>query len=59
MSLSLCKRADHSATPGCGCAYCEAVFKEWGEAAAGFQRWYEDLSPARALDYFGEVREQR
>jgi hypothetical protein len=44
------------ATPGCGCDYCSAVFDDWGQAADGFQRWYEGLTPERALRFFGEVR---
>lgn len=31
----------HRADPECDCERCRKVYEEWGEAAAGFQKWYE------------------
>ena len=44
-----CEKADRSATPGCDCRYCRAVYDEWGEQAVGFQKWLATDQAKRLL----------
>lgn len=55
--MTRCKRGNPTATPGCGCRYCTAVYEEWAEQARGFQDWFDGLSDEKLLTYFGLVRD--
>jgi hypothetical protein len=48
-----CEQGNSTATPGCGCTYCSAVFDEWGEQALGFQQWLDGLNEVTRTAYFG------
>lgn len=51
-----CENGNPSATPGCGCGYCKAVFDEWGEAARGFAHWLDSASDHTLRTFFGMER---
>lgn len=58
MNLLACERNNSTATPGCNCRYCTAVFQEWAEQAEGFHNWMHGLSDAKLKEYFGLEREK-
>lgn len=39
--IPTCERGNRTATPGCPCTYCRAVFEERGRQAENFQRLLE------------------
>ncbi len=48
-----CVKGNRTATAGCRCSYCAAVFDEWAQQAIGFQRWHDSLSPEIHERFFG------